>query len=112
MTEPKIQRIDVHELKRRLDADANLYLIDVREDDEWQALRIPGAIHIPKDELAAVIEEKIPNRNKPIYLHCKGGVRSLHAASTLLNLGYKEIYSIDGGIAEWATAGYPVFSIT
>ncbi|MBA2709388.1 MAG: rhodanese-like domain-containing protein [Tatlockia sp.] len=108
MTEPKIQRIDVHELKKRLDADSSIRLIDVREDHEWKALRIPAAIHIPKDEIADKIGTVFPEREVAIYLHCKGGVRSLHAASCLIDLGYKEVYSVDGGIAEWEMVGYPV----
>ncbi|KTD32953.1 Rhodanese domain protein [Legionella nautarum] len=110
MIEPKINTIDVHELKKRLDTNPNLCLIDVRELHEWQSLHIPGALHIPKDELAAKIEALIPEREKPIYLHCKAGVRSLYAANCLLNMGYQELYSIDGGIAEWAMVGYPVES--
>ncbi|MBA2651694.1 MAG: rhodanese-like domain-containing protein [Tatlockia sp.] len=108
MTEHKINRIDVHELKKRLTADPTLCLIDVREKEEWQALRIPGAILIPKDELVGKIETIQAERSKPIYLHCKGGVRSLYAANCLMDLGYKEVYSIDGGIMEWQAFGYPI----
>ena len=107
MTSLEVNTIDVHELKRRLNADANLRLIDVREDYEWQALRIPGAIHIPKNELPDRIESNTPDRDCPIYLHCKGGVRSFDAAQNLLQMGYKEVYSIDGGISDWEHAGYP-----
>ncbi|KTD24531.1 rhodanese-like domain-containing protein [Legionella maceachernii] len=108
MNDLKINTIDVHELKKRLDANPNLCLIDVRELHEWQTLRIPGALHIPKDELPFSIEAKIPDCDTPIYLHCKGGVRSLYAANCLLTKGYKEVYSVDGGIAEWAASGYPI----
>lgn len=104
----KINTIDVHELKKRYDEIPNLCLIDVRENDEWDAMRIPGAIHIPKDQITAIIDGKVPNRAIPIYLHCQGGVRSLHAAHYLADLGYQEVYSIDGGIMEWAASGYPV----
>lgn len=108
MTNPKINTIDVHELKKRRDIDPSLCLIDVRELHEWQILRIPGALHMPKDHLPETIEALIPERDKPIYLHCKGGMRSLYAANCLMELGYKEVYSVDGGIAEWAMFGYPV----
>ena len=108
MTDNTIKTIDVHELKKRRDANPNLCLIDVRELHEWQVLRIPGALHIPKDELTACIENKIPEHDKPIYLHCKGGMRSLYAANCLMEMGYEDVYSIDGGIAEWAMFGYPV----
>ena len=108
MTEHNINTIDVHTLKELRDKDPKLCLIDVRELHEWKALRIPGSLHIPKDEITSRIEAEIPNRETPIYLHCKGGVRSLYAANCLLEMGYKEVYSVDGGIAEWAMFGYPV----
>ncbi len=108
MTEPKINTISVQELKKRRDLNPELCLIDVREDDEWQEQHIPGALHIPKDALVECISAKVPEREKPIYLHCRGGVRSLHAANHLLALGYKEVYSVDGGIVEWVKSGYPI----
>lgn len=104
----QIQTINVHELKNRMELNSNLCLIDVRELDEWQEIRIPGAIHIPKDDLSLQIEAQVSDKSVPIYLHCRGGVRSLYAAQNLLHLGYKEVYSIDGGIVEWAMYGYPV----
>lgn len=108
MTEHKINTVNVHELKKRLDETPNLCIIDVREDHEWQEEHIPGALHIPKDQISAIIASKIPDQNKPIYLHCRGGVRSMHAASCLLDLGYKDVYSVDGGIVEWVKSGYPI----
>lgn len=108
MTEYKINTISVHELKQRREADPNLCIIDVREDYEWEQVRIPGALHIPKDTLQAQIETQCPSRDQPLYLHCRGGVRSLHAAHLLHDMGYTNVYSIDGGIAEWAMVGYPV----
>ena len=104
----KIKTIDVHELIKLYDASSVLCLIDVREDHEWEELRIPRAIHIPKDTLVSVIEQKIPDLNTSIYLHCRGGVRSLYAAHCLAELGYQDVYSVDGGIVEWANSGYPV----
>ena len=108
MTNHKIKTIDVHELKKNYDASPDLYLIDVREDHEWQEQHIPRALHIPKDELVNVIEETIPDKEATIYLHCRGGVRSLYAADCLMNLGYQNVYSVDGGIMDWMGSGYPV----
>lgn len=108
MTEIKIKTIDVHELKKCRDADPTLCLIDVRELNEWKVLHIPGALHIPKDELTSQIAANIPQLDKPIFLHCKGGMRSLYAAHCLMEMGYQEVYSVDGGIDEWAIFGYPV----
>jgi len=104
----EIKTINVHELKNKMDRDNNLHLIDVRELEEWQEVRIPGAHHIPKDDILLHIESHISDKSLPIYLYCRGGVRSLYAAQCLLNLGYNEVYSVDGGIMEWAMFGYPV----
>ena len=108
MTEHAVHTISVHELKKRRDLDPALCLIDVREEDEWQDQHIPGALHIPKDRLVQSIQAKVPSLDKAIYLHCRGGVRSLHSAHALLELGYKEVYSVDGGIVEWAKSSYPI----
>ena len=108
MTNPNIKTIDVHELKNKIAQNPELCLIDVREQEEWQSVRIPNTIHIPKDDISVRISEEVPDKNHPIYLHCKGGVRSLYAAQCLMDLGYQEVYSIDGGIMEWAMFGYPV----
>jgi rhodanese-related sulfurtransferase len=104
----EIKTIDVHELKTKMDACPDLCLVDVRELEEWQDVHIPGALHLPKDRIAAEMGTYIQDKNTPIYLHCRSGVRSLYAAESLLNAGYKEVYSVDGGIMEWAMFGYPV----
>lgn len=108
MTTDNIKTIDVHELKNRMDSHNKPCLIDVRELAEWQALHIPGALHIPKDEISTTIESKISDKTQPIYLHCRSGVRSLYAAQCLMDIGYKDVYSVDGGIVQWAMFGYPV----
>lgn len=108
MTNHDIKTIDVHELKNRMDTQPELNLIDVREHSEWQVLHIPGALHIPKDEISSQIEAKIADKTQPIYLHCRSGVRSLYAAQCLMDKGYNEVYSITGGIVEWAMYGYPI----
>ncbi|WP_028388140.1 rhodanese-like domain-containing protein [Legionella fairfieldensis] len=106
MSHSKITIINVHELKTRLDTHPQLCLIDVRELHEWQMLHIPGALHIPKDELVHRITAQVPELDKAIYLYCKAGVRSLYAANCLIEMGYNTIYSLDGGITEWANSGY------
>jgi rhodanese-related sulfurtransferase len=104
----EIKTIDVHQLKHKMDAQPDLCLIDVRELEEWQEIRIPGALHMPKNDISVHIKDKIANKAHPIYLHCRGGVRSLYAAQCLMDIGYQEVYSVDGGIIEWAMYGYPI----
>lgn len=105
-----VQTINVIELKEHYDKEQDLCLIDVRELSEWQEIHIPKAIHIAKDDIANRIESTVPDHSTPIYLHCRGGVRSLHAANTLIELGYTNVYSVDGGIMAWHAAGFPTTS--
>ena len=108
MTKYNVKTIDVHELKNKMTAHPDLCLIDVRELEEWQDVRIPGAYHIPKDHISTAMPAQFPDKTQPVYLHCRGGVRSLYAAQCLIEQGYEEVYSVDGGIIEWAKYGYPV----
>ena len=103
-----ITTLNVHELKQKWDENPSLILIDVRETSEWQETNIPGAIHIPKDEICTRIKDLIKDTNAPIYLHCRSGARSLHAAESLQQLGFQQVFSIDGGIIEWEKSGYKV----
>lgn len=108
MTTTQLKLITVDELKKKIDNDPHLCLIDVREPHEWKELHIPGAHLIPKDKLIDEIQSVVSHKNQPIYLHCRGGVRSCDAGLKLITMGYKEIYSLEGGIMEWAAMGYPV----
>ncbi len=104
----QIKIINVHELKNKMDKDPHLCLIDIRELEEWQEIRIPNTLHIPKNNLSSCIGSYVNNKTQAIYLYCRGGVRSLYAAQDLLDLGYKEVHSVEGGIVEWAIFGYPI----
>src|SRR5579884_1834937 len=108
MNNPHIKTIDVHQLKKIMEENTAAVLIDVRELEEWQQLHIPGALHVPKDCIRSTISQLAFGKNHPIYLHCKSGVRSLFAAQTLMEMGYDEVYSVNGGILDWAIAGYPI----
>lgn len=108
---PIIQTISVAELKARYDTALNFCLIDVRELSEWQEAHIPKAILISKDEIKEKIQTVVASLDTPIYLHCRSGVRSMQAAQTLLELGYTNVYSVEGGIIAWAASGFPTIVI-
>ena len=86
-----------------LDAD-RAQLVDVRRDDEWETSRIPGARHIPLDELPARASELDPG--KPVVFYCAVGERSLTAAQAFAASG-REATSVTGGIGAWDEAGLP-----
>jgi len=104
----RIRQTNIPELKKRLDAKEAFHLVDVREDHEWAAGHIPGAIHLSRGIIERDIEEKFADRNAEILLYCGGGYRSALVADNLQKMGYKNVVSVDGGWRGWTGAGFPV----
>jgi molybdopterin/thiamine biosynthesis adenylyltransferase/rhodanese-related sulfurtransferase/molybdopterin converting factor small subunit len=91
---------DVVELKRKMDAKEDFFLLDVREPNEYQIGRIPGSTLIPLGEVPRRYQE-IP-RDKEIIVHCKMGGRSAKAAEFLRQQGFKNVKNLKGGILDWS----------
>jgi rhodanese-related sulfurtransferase len=104
----RVRETTIPELKKRLDAKEEFHLIDVREDREWAAGHIPGAIHLSRGIIERDIESQIPDREAEILLYCGGGYRSALVADNLQKMGYKRVVSVDGGWRGWTWAGFPV----
>lgn len=81
------------------------WLLDVREDDEWAAGHAPGARHIPLGQLSGRAAE-VPG-DQVIYVICRSGHRSAHAAAALAGAGWQAL-NVAGGMQEWAAAGRPM----
>jgi len=84
-------------------------VVDVRQEEEWAAGHIPGAVHVPKSHLESRIEGAAPDRAQHVILYCASGQRSAWAARTLIeDLGYEHVESMTGGITLWKDRGYAV----
>ena len=81
-------------------------LLDVREDEEWAMGHVPGALHIPLYDLPERLSE-VP-QGKPVVVMCASGVRSLYGGQFLVESGFSDVYSLDGGINLWVRKGHPV----
>jgi rhodanese-related sulfurtransferase len=104
----KVKETTVDEVKRRLDrGDKSFVLVDVREESEWNAGHIPGAMHLGKGVIERDIEQKVPDTGKELILYCGGGFRSALAAENLAKMGYTNVVSMDGGWRGWNEARYP-----
>ena len=103
-----IRETDVEQIKRRFDAGDRFHLVDVREESELAAGRLPGAVHLGKGVIERDIEAAIPDHDAEIVLYCGGGFRSALAADNLQKMGYTQVWSMDGGYTGWTTAGYPL----
>ena len=93
--------ISVNDLKGRMDRGEDFMLIDVREINEWEIVKIPGATLIPKQEfLDGSILEKLP-LDKQIILHCKSGARSAECLAIIKSAGFKDAVHVGGGVLAW-----------
>ena len=81
--------------------------LDVREPDEYEQGTVPGAIHIPRGHLEFQVEGRLLEKDARIVVYCAGGVRSAFATKTLLDLGYSDVVSVDGGFNRWKDEGRP-----
>ena len=86
----------------------NAILVDVRTQDEYNSGYIESSLNI--DYLSNGFSENIEklDKNIPIILYCRSGKRSSMSANKLSKLGFKEIYSLDGGILKWIETGNSV----
>jgi rhodanese-related sulfurtransferase len=91
------------------DVPAGVFLLDVREDDEWVAGHAPDAVHIPVRTLNERAAE-IP-QDREVYVICRAGSRSAYAAQALAGAGWKTVNVADG-MTGWAVAGRPMVSET
>src|SRR5262249_45959776 len=87
--------------------DEGAVLVDVRERDEWEQGRIPGAVHVPRGNLESRIEQAAPDRSTPVLLYCAVGNRSPFAAKSLAELGSERPVSLAGGYTDWQRNGLP-----
>jgi len=106
----RVREIGADELVRRRDEGEDLLLVDVREDREWEAGRLPGAVHCGKGILERDIEGLCPEPGRTVVLYCGGGFRSALAADALQKMGYREVFSLAGGWRAWTESGKPVES--
>ena len=104
----RIREVTVAETRERMNADKRVRLIDVREDNEWQAAHAAGAEHLGKGIIERDVEAIIPDKSTEVILYCGGGFRSALAADVLQRMGYTNVFSMAGGWKAWKDAGAPI----
>jgi len=103
----RVKECTVADVKRKLDQGDKFTLVDVREESEWNAGHLPGAVHLGKGVIERDVEAKIPDHATPLILYCGGGFRSALAADNLQKMGYADVTSMDGGWRGWTDAKLP-----
>jgi rhodanese-related sulfurtransferase len=104
----RIREVSVEKTRERMTANPDARLIDVREDNEWQAAHAARAEHLGKGIIERDIEAKVPDKSTELILYCGGGYRSALASDVLQNMGYSNVHSMAGGWTAWKDAGAPI----
>jgi len=90
------------ELKEWMDAGKDFHLVDVREPAEYEIVRIPGSVLIPKGDILSGDALSTLPQDRQIVLHCKSGVRSAEALAALKAAGFTDAVHVQGGVLAWA----------
>ena len=106
----EVGEISPQELKKKIDNEERLVILDIREPEE----RLSGEIYcdeyytLTRGELEFKVGNKIKDKNTLIVTYCMAGNAGALAAQTLRHLGYKNATSLKGGLKAWAKSGYPI----
>lgn len=103
----RVKEVSVQQVREKLARKEPFHFVDVREESEWAAGHIKGAVHLGKGILERDVEKQIPDLSAPIILYCGGGFRSALAADNLQKMGYRNVLSMDGGWSAWVESGGP-----
>ena len=99
-----IQTVDVKTFAEKLKSNKNPQLLDVRTPEEFNSEHIENANNVNWNSDDFLTKSENYDKSKPIFVYCKVGGRSSQAASKLAELGFREIYNLEGGIMKWNAA--------
>jgi len=104
----RVKETDVDGYKQMLLDGAKPVLVDVREDHEFAAGHVQGAVHLSKGIIERDVEQKYPDKDTKLVLYCGGGFRSALVADNLQKMGYTDAISLDGGWRALKESGLPL----
>ena len=100
----RIKEITPREAKALHNDSGGVVFLDVREPNEWNLGRIPGALHLPRGNIESKVEGMI-DRAQRVVVYCARANRSALAADTLQRMGYAKVESLAEGFGAWVAAG-------
>ncbi len=104
----RTRQMSIEDYRARVAAGEAFVLVDVREDHEWEAGHLPGAIHLGKGVIERDIERTFGDKAAPLVCYCGGGYRSALVCDNLQKMGYSRPVSLDGGFRGWVEQGLPI----
>jgi rhodanese-related sulfurtransferase len=93
----RIKETDIAGYKGMLERGERPVLVDTREESEYKAGHVKGAVHLSKGVIERDVEQRFPDKSIKMVLYCGGGYRSALAVDNLQKMGYKDVISLDGG---------------
>ena len=93
----RVREIDIAGYRKMVAATEPHILVDTREESEWAAGHVKGALHLGKGIIERDIETQVPDKATKLVLYCGGGFRSALVADSLQKMGYSYAISLDGG---------------
>jgi rhodanese-related sulfurtransferase len=104
----RVKETDLDGYKQMLADGKEHVLVDVREDHEFAAGHVKGAVHLSKGIIERDIETRYPDKNTTLVCYCGGGFRSALVADNLQKMGYSNVISLDGGWRALKGSGIPL----
>lgn len=101
----EIQGLTPQEFHDVMEGKKDVQLVDVRTPEEFAEGHIENALNINVSETDFITEVEKLDLDKPIYLYCRSGKRSAKAAEIMKEMGFKEIYDMEGGFLNWESQG-------
>jgi rhodanese-related sulfurtransferase len=104
----RVREIDLAGYRQMVEKGESHLLVDTREESEWNAGHVRGAVHMSKGVIERDVETKVPDKNTTLVLYCGGGYRSALVADNLQKMGYTNAISLDGGWRALKESGLPL----
>ncbi len=104
----RVKEIDIEGYKKMVAGSEPHILVDTREESEFAAGHVKGALHLSKGIIERDIETKVPDKSAKLVLYCGGGFRSALVADNLQQMGYTNAISLDGGWRALKQSGLPL----
>ncbi len=105
---PHVREVTLEQARERLRQNPRAILVDVREDNEWNAGHAAEAIHLGKGIFERDLETTAPDPSTELILYCGGGYRSALVADAAQQMGYKNVFSLIGGYKAMVAANWPM----
>ena len=104
----RVKQIDIEGYKKVVASREPHVLVDTREESEFAAGHVKGAVHLSKGIIERDVETKVPDKSAKLVLYCGGGFRSALVADNLQKMGYTDAISLDGGWRALKESGLPL----